>query len=166
MDINANLILQLEHIDEALNTTDALYILCSQAPLYDFVDLETCYSNLEESLSFSQNLEDLIISIELEDKLDIQPLLHKDNWLNQEDITRSPSISLFNTGAETRSGILNGIKVMVDLGNEKYVLKKIIGICLETFDNADPTIPYDALKLIVNTKDSFPSFDLEGFSIR
>ena len=42
----------------------------------------------------------------------------------------------------------------------------IIGDFLETFDNADPTITYDALKLILNTKESFPSFDLEGFSMR
>ena len=114
--------LQLEHIAEALNTTDALIILCNQVPLYEGVNFETCYSNLGGTLAFSQNLEDLIISIELEDKLDIQPLLNKDNWLKQEDITGSPSISLLNTGAETRSGILNGIKVLVDLGNIKFVI--------------------------------------------
>ena len=57
----------------------------------------------------------------MEDKLDTQPLLNKNNWFQQNDITNSPSITVFNTGAETRSGILNGIKVLVDLGNKKFV---------------------------------------------
>ena len=99
-------------------------ILCKLVPLstvYNGFDLETCFRNLEESLSFSQNIEDLIISIELEDKLDIQPLLNKNNWFQQNDITNSPSITVYNTGTETRSGILNGIRVLVDLGNKKFV---------------------------------------------
>lgn len=114
--------MQLEYIDEALNTTDALLILCSQVPFYDFIDLETCLNDPADSLSFSQNLEDLIISTELEDHFFIQPILHRDNYFKQEDITGSPSISLFHTGAETRSGILNGVKVLVDLGNRSSCL--------------------------------------------
>ena len=59
----------------------------------------------------------------MEDKLDIQPILQMNNWFRfkQLDITGSPSISLYNTGEETKSGILNGIKVLVDLGNIKFV---------------------------------------------
>ena len=118
----AKTIFQLEHIDDAVNTIDAVTILCNLVPLSSGFDLSTCnFSNLEEMLSFSQDLEDLIISIELEDKLDIQPLLNKNNWFQQNDITNSPSITVYNTGTETRSGILNGIRVLVDLGNKKFV---------------------------------------------
>ena len=54
----------------------------------------------------------------MEDKLHIQPKVQMNNfWFKQVDIRGSPSISLFNTGEETKSGLLNGIKVLVDLGN-------------------------------------------------
>ena len=110
--------LQLEKVDEFVNTPDALSILCDQVPLYEGVDLGTCLSlsNLADSLSFSQNLEDLVISIEMKNKLYIQPLFKHKLWSKQEDIMDSPSISFYNNGEETRSGILNGIKVVVDLG--------------------------------------------------
>ena len=160
--------MQLEHIEEVVSTPDALSILCDQVPLYEGVDLGTCLSNFADFLSFSQNIEDLIISVEMEDKHYIHPLFYP-FWFKQVDIMGSPSISFYNTGEETRSGILNGIKVLVDLGKTfVFILKqiKIIRDFLETFDNADPTITYDALKLILKTKESFPSFDLEGFSMR
>ena len=57
----------------------------------------------------------------MEDKLDIQPILPLNNWFKQVDITGSPSISLLHIGEETKSGILNGIKVLVDLGIMKFV---------------------------------------------
>ena len=106
----------MEHVEEVVNTPDALSNICYQVPLYEGVDLATCLSNLLEYVSFSQNLEDLIISIEMEDKHYIHPLFNPKFWFKQEDITGSPAISFFNTGEETRSGILNGIKVLVDLG--------------------------------------------------
>ena len=110
----------MEHIGEAINSVDAKTILCHQVPLYNDVDNETCFNNFYENVPYSQNLEDLIVSIEMEAKLDIQPLLSKDNWFIQRDITNTPSISFAST-TETRSGILNGIKVLVDLGNKKFV---------------------------------------------
>ena len=112
--------MQLEKVDEFVNTPDALSILCDQVPLYEGVDLGTCLSNLGEILSFSQNLEDLILSIEMENKLYIYPLFKHKLWSKQEDIMDSPSISFFHNGEETRSGILNGIKVVVDLGKYKF----------------------------------------------
>ena len=117
----------------------------------------------------TQNLEDLIVSVEMEDKLDLYPLLKKENWDKQEDISESPAISLRNTAEETRSGVFNGIKIILDLGKRNYSnlnQKYITNTFSETFDNADPTITFDALRLIVNNKDSFPSFDLEGLSIK
>ena len=130
--IHTHNILQLEHVEEVVSTPDALSILCDQVPFYESVDQETCLSNLYESLPLSQNLEDLVISIEMEDKLYIQPLFKPKLWLKQEDIMDSPSISFFNESKETRSGILNGIKVLVDLGNKTFVfiLKKSLDILI------------------------------------
>ena len=68
----------------------------------------------------TQNLEDLIVSVEMEDKLDLYPLLKKENWDKQEDISESPAISLRNTAEETRSGVYNGIKIILDLGKRNY----------------------------------------------
>ena len=102
----------MEHIGEALNSVDAKTILCYQVPLYTGVDNETCLNNFYEYVPYSQNLEDLIVSIEMEAKLDIQPFLSKDNWDIQKDITDTPSIS-FASITETRSGILNGIKTLI-----------------------------------------------------
>ena len=112
----------MEHVEEVVNRPDALSNICYQVPLYEGVDnvdidIGTCL----DTLSFSQNLEDLIISIEMEDKHYIHPLFNPKFWFKQEDITGSPAISFFNTGEETRSGILNGIKILVDLGNKKFV---------------------------------------------
>ena len=148
-------------------------ILCHQAPLYDYVSQEECINTINtygpERVSVTQNLEDLIVSVEMEDKLDLYPLLKKENWDKQEDISESPAISLRNTAEETRSGVFNGIKIILDLGKRNYSnlnQKYITNTFSETFDNADPTITFDALRLIVNNKDSFPSFDLEGLSIK
>ena len=114
------MILQLNNVDDALNTTSTSLILCHQAPLYDYVSQEECINTINtygpETVSVTQNLEDLIVSVEMEDKLDLYPLLKKENWDKQEDISESPAISLRNTAEETRSGIFNGIKIILDLG--------------------------------------------------
>ena len=110
--------MQLEHIEEVVSAPDALSILCDLVPLYQGVDLGTCLSNLAEYLSFSQNIEDLIISVEMEDKhyIHLHDTLFYPFWFNQLDLDYNQIITFYNTGEETRSGILNGIKVVVDLG--------------------------------------------------
>ena len=104
--------------------------------MYDYVSQEECINDINtygpETVSVTQNLEDLIVSVEMEDKLDLYPLLKKENWDKQEDISESPAISLRNTAEETRSGVFNGIKIILDLGKRNYsnINQKYISLIL------------------------------------
>ena len=119
---------------------------------------------------YSQNFEDLIVSIEVQNMKLLNPLVNKNNWDMDTDEYGTPTISILqDDDAETKSGVINGMTITVDLGKTIDSLKFIYHnsfIYVETFDNGDPSVHYDAFEFIINNKDSFPAFALEGQSIR
>ena len=102
------------------------------------------------SKTMTQNFEDFLIGIEKEEK-EINPLVVKSNWAVKADIYNLPVLRIFPNFSTTKSGPSNGIKMIIDL---------------ETFDNADQGIDYDALQVIIGDQENFPLFDHDGISIR
>ena len=100
----------------------------------------------------SQNFEDLLISIKDGGNTSIFPLIERETqWNYSLDIYYLPCLEVYQSSSLTRSGQSNGMELVVDL---------------ETFDNADAGVDYDALQVIIENKDNFPIFDIHGLSIK
>ena len=100
----------------------------------------------------SQNFEDFFISIKDGGNTSIFPLIERaTQWDYKLGIYYLPCLEVYKSSWLTRSGQSNGMEVVVDL---------------ETFDNADASVDYDALQVIIENKDNFPIFDINGLSIK
>ena len=99
----------------------------------------------------SQNFEDFFISIKDGGNTSIFPLIERQTqWDYKLDINYFPCLDVYHSSSLTTSGQANGMELVVDL---------------ETFDNADAGVDYDALQLIIQNKDNFPIFDINGLSM-
>ena len=106
----------------------------------------------EEWSVVSQNFEDFFISIKDGGNTSIYPLIDRqDQWDYKLDIYYLPCLEVYHSSSLTRSGQANGLELTIDL---------------ETFDNADAEVDYDALQVIIQNKDNFPIFDIHGLSIK
>ena len=90
--------------------------------------------------------------------------------LNITEVKTSSFISVIDkTRDTTKSGIKNGLELLFDLGYKSKIIFMpfLYPFCnlSETFDNADITHE-DALNIIINNEDNYPTFDLEGLIFR
>ena len=100
----------------------------------------------------SQSFEDFFISIKDGGNTSIFPLSERPSqWDYKLDIYYLPCLEVYHSSSLTRSGQANGLELTVDL---------------ETFDNADAGVDYDALQIIIQNKDNFPIFDINGLSLK
>ena len=94
----------------------------AQIPPYAYIDSKE-YPIEYYMNPFTQNLENFIISVKKGHQHDLNPLLNENLWDIRFDEYTSPCMEVFSDdGVPTRSGKLNGIKILVDL---------------ETYDNGD-----------------------------
>ena len=120
-----------------------------------FVEQLPVYLNYHQDDFFtvvSQNFEDFLISIKDGNNFSIYPIIENFNqWNFKLNIYHLPCIEIYRSSEVTVSGQSNGLEIVVDL---------------ETFDNADIGVDYDALHLIIENKDNFPIFDMHGLSVK
>ena len=97
--------IELEDVKEVVhNKTN---IISNQRPPYD----------MNFPSPYSQNFEDLIVSIEVQNMKLLNPMVHKNNWDMDMDEYGTPTISILqDDNAQTNSGAINGMEITVDLG--------------------------------------------------
>ena len=100
--------------------------------------------------TITQNVESFLLSIKQKTRL-VDPLLLRAAWHVRPNLYGLPVVVILPNSSLTRSGQSNGAEIIIDL---------------ETFDNADQGVDYDALQVIIGNKEDFPVFELAGFSIR
>ena len=99
--------------------------------------------------TITQNVESFLLSIKHETRI-LDPLLLRAAWNVRPNLHGLPCLEIFPNSSVTKSGQSNGVEIILDL---------------ETFDNADQGVDYDALHVIIGNKEDFPVFEL-GFSVR
>ena len=87
----------------------------SQTPPY-YANIDEYYQN-----PYTQNFENFLVNVQIGHQFEPNPLLNGSIWNIRFDEYISPCLDIYRNG-ETRSGKLNGIKILVDL---------------ETYDNGD-----------------------------
>ena len=100
--------------------------------------------------TITQNVESFLLSIKQRTRI-VEPLLLRAAWHVRPNLYGLPVLEILPNSSLTRSGQSNGVEIILDL---------------ETFDNADQGVDYDALQVIIGNKEDFPVFELAGFSIR
>ena len=98
----------------------------------------------------TQNVESFLLSIKQNTRI-LDPLLLRTAWNVRPNLHDLPCLEIFPNSSVTKSGQSNGVEIILDL---------------ETFDNADQGVDYDALQVIIGNKEDFPVFELSGFSLR
>ena len=131
-----------EETAEKYDITESFFL--KQLPIYMSED--------DVGSAVSQNFEDFFLSIKDGGNTSIFPLTERDTqWDYKLDIYYLPCLEVYHSSSVTRSGLSNGMELILDL---------------ETFDNADAGVDYDALQVIIQNKDNFPIFDIHGLSIK
>ena len=98
----------VEQIAELINNHYS--IMLNQTPPYKY------QFDIGPPLPLSQSFEDLVVSVEVENAMILNPMASTDNWQTSYDMTDTPTLSIYSHEEDTKSGAINGIRITVDLG--------------------------------------------------
>ena len=99
----------IEQIGELINNHYNI-MLKNQTPPYK------SQFDIGPPLPLSQSFEDLVVSVEVENAMILNPMISADNWQTSYDMTDTPTLSIYSHEDQTKSGAINGIRITVDLG--------------------------------------------------